>query len=277
MVLAGEVEVTGSESVRVGSMGAIVELAGASDSLEHVGFVWRSSASFDGYAVGLPSPITDVVEVIVVGGGSGAARVASRGGTTVWLELQSVSGSWTRVWSSTLGGGSHSLDGLHVAFEQQDVAGVRFGSEPKSGPSFEGWGEVVLHFGRAVGSGAVHVFRHRVCLRLLLEESVSVSSGAVSVSAGGVLDVSSGEAVHVVSEAVTVESSSVLEASSESVSVVAGSRWRFSAAVLHWRRLGLRRLRASGTCRWHRGHLCRCLRCRRWFRLWTWLRCRVET
>ena len=155
--VGGEVDVTGSESVRVGSMGAVVELAGASESVEYVGFVWRSSVSFDEYAVAVPSVITDAEEVIVVGGGSGAARALSVGGTSVWLELQDASGTWSRVWSATLGEGSYSLDGLHVGFDRQDVAGVRFGSEPKAGPSFDGWGEVVLHFGRAVGSGAVRV------------------------------------------------------------------------------------------------------------------------
>ena len=155
--VGGSVDVTGSESVRVGSVGAAVELAGASDT-EYVGFVWRSSSSFDEYSVALAAAITEVEEVIVAGASSsGGTRVLSRGGTSVWLELQTASGSWTRVWSTTLGEGSYSLDGLHVRFERQDVGGVRFGSEPKAGPSFDGWGEVVLHFGRAVGSGAVRV------------------------------------------------------------------------------------------------------------------------
>ena len=94
----------------------------------------------------------------MVAGGTGGARVLSRGGTAVWMELQAgVSGGWTRVWTTTLGEGSYSVDGLHVRFDAQEVAGVRFGSDPKAGPSFDGWGDVVLHFGRSVGAGAVTV------------------------------------------------------------------------------------------------------------------------
>ena len=123
--VGGEVEVTGSESVRVGSMGAIVELAGASDSLEYVGFVWRSSASFDGYAVGLPSPITDVVEVIARSIQFEPPRVVSRAGRQCGFLSCRVCQDLGRVCGRRRSReGSHSLDGLHVAFEQQDVAGV---------------------------------------------------------------------------------------------------------------------------------------------------------
>eukprot|EP01043_Picozoa_sp_COSAG02_P100680 COSAG02_NODE_36763_length_451_cov_0.497159_1_plen_124_part_10 len=124
------------------------------------------------------------------------------------MELEAGSGAWTRVWATTLGAGSFSVDGLHVRFEAQDVAGVRFGSEPAAGPSFDGWGEVVLHFGRSVGAGAVTVSASSV-LEAVAGESVSVSSKSVSVSAGGVLDVSVGEAVSVVSDVVSVEAASV--------------------------------------------------------------------
>jgi hypothetical protein len=42
------VDVTGSERVRVGSVGAVVELSsGADGDLEFDTFVWRSSSSFD--------------------------------------------------------------------------------------------------------------------------------------------------------------------------------------------------------------------------------------
>ena len=119
--IGGEVDVTGSESVRVGSMGAVVELSGSAD-MEYVGFVWRSSVAFDEYSVALPSAIADVSEVIVVAGGTGGARVQSRGGTAVWMELQAgVSGGWTRVWTTTLGEGSYFSESAIVmdGFQQR--------------------------------------------------------------------------------------------------------------------------------------------------------------
>ena len=67
-----------------------------------------------------------------------------------------------------MGHGSYSLDGLHVRFETMDVSGMRLGASPRSSPSFVGWGEVMLHFGRSVASGSVSVCQHRVCLRLSL-------------------------------------------------------------------------------------------------------------
>ena len=74
-LLAGvgsSVEVSGSEGVRVGSAGAVVELGG-SGQVEYVGYVWRSSASFDTYenAVG---PIAAVEELIVRSTVVGGAR-----------------------------------------------------------------------------------------------------------------------------------------------------------------------------------------------------------
>ena len=134
-------------------MGAVVELSGSADMSTSALCGGRRSRSTS--SVALPSAIADVSEVIVVAGGTGGARVLSRGGTAVWMELQAgVSGGWTRVWTTTLGEGSCSVDGLHVRFDAQEVAGVRFGSDPKAGPSFDGWGDVVLHFGRSVGAGA---------------------------------------------------------------------------------------------------------------------------
>ena len=112
-----------------------------------------------------------------------------------------------------MGHGSYSLDGLHVRFEMMDVSGMRLGASPRSSPSFDGWGEVMLHFGRSVASGSVSVSASSV-LEAVSGESVSVSSQSVSVSAGSSLDVSGGDSVSVVSEVLAVESCSSLDVSS---------------------------------------------------------------
>ena len=76
------VEVSGSESVRVGSTGAVVELSGAGD-VEYVSHVWRSSSSFDEFTNAVPA-MSDVTEVVVRGVG---ASVESAGGAVVSLSL----------------------------------------------------------------------------------------------------------------------------------------------------------------------------------------------
>ena len=176
------VEVSGSESVRVGSTGAVVELSGSGD-VEYVSYVWRSSSSFDEYENRFET-ISGVSEVVVRGVSADGARVlsSSGGGTVVAMDLSSPS-SWERVWSSTVGHGSYSLDGLHVRFDMMDVSGMRLGASPRSSPSFDGWSTVMLHFGRSVDSGSVSVSASSV-LEAVSGESVSLSSQSVSVSAG---------------------------------------------------------------------------------------------
>jgi len=212
--------VSGTESVRVGSMGSVVELSGAGD-VEYVSYVWRSSSSFDEYENRFET-MSGVTEVVVRSVSADGARVlsSSGGGSLVHMDLSSSS-SWERVWSSTVGHGSYSLDGLHVRFDMMDVSGMRLGASPRSSPSFDGWSEVMLHFGRSVESGSVSVSASSV-LEAVSGESVSVSSQSVSVSAGSSLDVSGGDSVSVVSEAISVESGSSMEVSSVRASVSVG-------------------------------------------------------
>ena len=189
------VEVSGSESVRVGSTGAVVELSGSGD-VEYESYVWRSSSTFDEFTNAVPA-MTDVTEVLVRGVG---ASVESAGGAVVRLSLGSGddSSSLVTVWDSTLGAGTYSMDGLHVTFGAQSVSSVRL-SVVGGGGVFVGWDAVVLHFGRSVSSGSVRVSSSSV-LEAVSGESLSVSSESVSVSAGGTLDVSGGESVRVVSD-----------------------------------------------------------------------------
>ena len=189
--VAREVSVTGAESVRVGSVGSVVELSGdgGGDNVEYTMYVWRSSGSFDEYANVVPV-MENAEELIVRSASPGGARAVSLGGMTVHLELQAAGpdGAWGQVWSSQLGAGSYSLDGLHIRFQRQDVVGVRLGSVPFGNPSFEGWHGAVLHFGRAVGAGSVSVSAAKM-LELTSGQAVAVSTEAVSVSAGRSVEV----------------------------------------------------------------------------------------
>ena len=166
-------------------------------------YVWRSSDTFDEYSNVVPV-MADAEELIVRSASPGGARASSSGGMSVYMELQSSAsaGTWSRIWSSSLGAGSYSLDGLHIRFERQDVVGVRLGSVPHGNPSFAGWSGAVLHFGRGVGAGSVSVSAASM-LALASGEAVSVSSEAVSVAAGSSVEVSSGETVRVAGEVVS--------------------------------------------------------------------------
>ena len=149
----------------------VVELSGAGD-VEYVSYVWRSSSSFDEYE-NVFETISGVTEVVVRSVSADGARVlsSSGGGATVHMDLSSSS-SWERVWSSTVGHGSYSMDGLHVRFETMDVSGMRLGASP---------GRRLLRWvGR--GDAALRSFG---------------AAGSVSVSASSVLEAVSGESVSV--------------------------------------------------------------------------------
>ncbi|MEC7000332.1 MAG: hypothetical protein VXX04_00690, partial [Actinomycetota bacterium] len=227
---AAEVDVTGSENVRVASIGSVVELSGSGE-LEYSMFVWRSSEAFDEYTNSVPL-VSDVEEVIIRASVPGSIRAVSPGGMRVHMDLQGPGSAddWNQVWGSQLGAGSYSLDGLHVRFERQDVVGVRLGSYPPSNPSFEGWSTAVFHFGRVVNAGTVSVSATSM-LELTSGEAMSVSSDTVRVSAGSSVEIGSGDTIQVMGDVVSVESVELLEAESERVSVSAGAMDVFSGGL----------------------------------------------
>ena len=181
-LMARDVDVRGAEGVRVSGAGSVVELGGGAGKVEYVSFTWRSSSSFTAFSNAVPL-VAGAEEVIIRSSVAGGALLSSSaGGATASLSVQSsVGGAWTTVWSTTVGAGLYSLDGLHVRFVRQDVAGVQL--SVSGGGSFDGWDAVVLHFGRA-------------------------STGVARVASAGMLDVVSGDAVVVASEAAGSASSS---------------------------------------------------------------------
>ena len=131
--------------------------------------------------------------------------------------------SWVSVWSASLGAEAYySLGGLSVRFGAQSVSGMRLRSAPGLSPTFEGWSDVVVHFGRR-SSGSVSV-SSAWRIEASAGEEVSVSSMDVVVNAGGSVSVSSVEGVHVSASDVSVSSSGVVDVSSREVSVVGVDR-----------------------------------------------------
>ena len=82
---AASVDVTGSESVRVGSTGSLIELTGTG-KIQYRQFVWRSSAAFDEFENAVPL-ISDVEEVIIRSRLQGGALTAGDGETYVYMDL----------------------------------------------------------------------------------------------------------------------------------------------------------------------------------------------
>merc|ERR1719162_708641 len=131
--------------------------------------------------------------------------------------------SWVTVWSASLGAEAYySLGGLSVRFASQTVSGVRVRSAPGLNPTFESWGDVVMHFGRRT-SGSVSV-SSEWRIEASAAQEVSVSSMDVVVNAGGKVGVSAVEGVQVSAADVSVAASGMTELSSRHVSVVAGDR-----------------------------------------------------
>ena len=214
---AGSVSVSGSEGVSVSSGGSLVRLSPEGEG-EFVGFVWESARSFDSFENVVSPSVSEVEELVIVSGAGPYARGASE----VSIDLYDGS-SWVSVWSASLGAEAYySLGGLSVRFASQSVSGVRVRSAPGLNPTFEGWSDVVIHFGRR-SSGSVSV-SSAWRIEASAGEEVSVSSMDVVVNAGGSVDVSSVEGVHVSGSDVSVSSSVSMDVSSRDVSVVAGDR-----------------------------------------------------
>jgi hypothetical protein len=92
--VASEVAVTGTETVRVGSVGSVVELSGSNDEMEYTMYQWRSSDAFDEYTNVVPL-MSDAEELIVRGASAGGIRAVSSGEITVHIEVQASSGAWS--------------------------------------------------------------------------------------------------------------------------------------------------------------------------------------
>ena len=207
--VAETVDVTGAAGVRVGSAGAAMELSGTDGVTDYVAFAWRASSSFDRFSNSVPV-VTGVAELIVRSVDAGGARVESTSGdVTAHIGLAATpSGTPTRVWSSSVGSGSYSLDGLRVHFERQDVHAIELSSTGADNDVFQGWSDVVIHFGQTSGAGSMSMSAASV-LEATSGESLAVSSKSVTVSAGNTLSVSAVAAVDVSAGSLDVVSDSV--------------------------------------------------------------------
>ena len=110
---------SGSESVKVGSVGTMVELTGSGEIVS-THFVWRSADSPDEFENLVPM-IPDVEELIVRSGVAGGARAVSSGGVQVSMDLRSGAeqGDLGERGAPASARARTSMDGLHIAFNKQ--------------------------------------------------------------------------------------------------------------------------------------------------------------
>ena len=222
--ITSSVDVRGRDGVRVAAAGADFSLGGDGE-VEYVAFIWRSSASFDEYENAVPK-ITGVQELVVTqrqGHDNPVARV--RHGTQLRMDMaaeqrMSDGGSgavWTEgVWSSLVGDGEYSLNGLRVRLPTpMDVVAVRLTSDPFNNPSYQGWSEVMFHFGRLSAPGTM-ALRAAGRIEATAEESLSMHTRQLVLDANNMS--LTGDSVDVRSSGrMAVQTAGALEAHAEEI------------------------------------------------------------
>ena len=218
------VEVRGREKVVAGSAGAFFEMSGES-KLEFVGFVWRSSPGFDEFENIVPR-IESASELIIRAmDGIEPMGQSNSAATKLAVDLGVVSGgseatSYQNVWSTTIGRGAYSLDGLRITWGTElTVVAIKLSSAPFNNPSFDGFGSVLFHFGTTVATGAISVSSAGT-LEAMASESISLSSESIAVAAGASLEVSAAD-VSVAGSTMSMQAAAAFEVSAANMNVVA--------------------------------------------------------
>ena len=121
------------------------------------------------------------------------------------IETESTDGgrNWLTVWSSTYGRGQYSMDGLTVQFAECTVHAIRLSSDMHNTAVFDGWSEVLLHFGRVESTGKMTI-QTAGSLDAVAGETISISTNDMALSAAGTLDVSAGEDLTILASTASV-------------------------------------------------------------------------
>ena len=220
---AQSVLVQAQDGLNMATPGSMLSASGTSE-LKFVAYAWRSSASFDQFENVFP--VMTGVSEILINSAAGGALVMSESLATVGLSV-ATGGSgglaWAEVWKMSVGSGVYSMAGQRIQLsEKQDVEGVRLtssvgGSAHSGSGVFEGWSEVVFHFGVATSAGAVKVASGTI--ELGAGTSASVSSESVSISAAAEIAISAGE-VEFASEVISVQASAGAAIEADRLSLV---------------------------------------------------------
>ena len=221
-VVAGDIDVKTPGSVRLAGSGGYAELDGTTD-IEFDTFMWRSAATFDFFENPLPAEVTDVTEIVIRGTSGSAASVVAAARTTLTMQLgELIDGTmtWKTVWTSKVGQGTYSLDGLVVNLDRlYSVSAMRLSSDAGDGKTFTGWSEIQILFGREIASGAVKV-ASAANLEATAAEGVLLNAQTVQLNAASELDISASDSARLLTKDVSVQASNSLEASTGSLDLV---------------------------------------------------------
>jgi len=220
-VVAEDIDVQTPGAVKIAGKGGVAELGGES-TMEYVGYKWSSNANFDSFENVLPETVNDVTEIVVRAGYAGsAAEFIATVPTTITIEVGTADGTgtvtYTKAWSSAVGIGTFSLDGLVVSVATPvDVSTIKLTASNGAG-AFSGWTEVDFKLGVETAGGMLVASAGDI--EATAAKSVLLNAESVSLSSSTDLDVSASTSARLASKDVSVLASASLAAAADSLDV----------------------------------------------------------
>ena len=220
-VVAEDIDVQTPGAVKIAGKGGVAELGGES-TMEYVGYKWSSNANFDSFENVLPETVNDVTEIVVRAGYAGsAAEFIATVPTTITIEVGTADGTgtvtYTKAWSSAVGIGTFSLDGLVVSMATPvDVSTIKLTASNGAG-TFSGWTEVLFNLGVETAGGMLVASAGDI--EATAAKSVLLNAESVSLSSSTDLDVSASTSARLASKDVSVLASASLAAAADSLDV----------------------------------------------------------
>jgi hypothetical protein len=220
-VVAEDIDVQTPGAVKIAGKGGVAELGGES-TMEYVGYKWSSNANFDSFENVLPETVNDVTEIVVRAGYAGsAAEFIATVPTTITIEVGTADGTgtvtYTKAWSSAVGIGTFSLDGLVVSMATPvDVSTIKLTASNGAG-TFSGWTEVLFNLGVETAGGMLVASAGDI--EATAAKSVLLNAESVSLSSSTDLDVSASTSARLASKDVSVLASETLAAAALDLSV----------------------------------------------------------
>ena len=216
-VIAGEIDVQTPGAVKIAGKGGVAELGGE-PTIDYVGFVWHSAANFGTFEQSLPETVSGVMELVVRASEGSAAEVVATAPTTLTMQVGTVAAdgslSYTKVWSSALGVGTFSLDGLVVSLAAAvDVSTIKLSASNDG--VYSGWSTVVFKLGVETAAGMA--VSSAGDIEATAAKGVLLNAGSVSLSSSTDLDVSASASARLASKDVNVLASGSLAAAAGSL------------------------------------------------------------
>jgi len=219
-VVAEDIDVQTPGAVKIAGKGGVAELGGES-TMEYVGYMWRANANFDSFENVLPETVNDVTEIVVRTSAGSAAEFIATVPTTITIEVGTADGTgtvtYTKAWSSAVGIGTFSLDGLVVSVATPvDVSTIKLTASNGAG-TFSGWTEVDFKLGVETAGGMLVASAGDI--EATAAKSVLLNAESVSLSSSTDLDVSASTSARLASKDVSVLASASLAAAADSLDV----------------------------------------------------------